>query len=346
MLKALHVWSMSGVPANPSAWITRVAMNLAKDALRHQRMSAGKEPAIITHMELAAPTRSESRSSRGTPRQEIRDDALRLLFVCCHPSVAPDAQVVLALKVLCGFQHRGDRAARSSAARRRSRNSSRARSSASAAAGISFDLPEGDRAVAAASRRRARRALPALQRRLQSLRRRPPPPRRSLPGGDPRHRAARRASGRRHAAQPRVARAHVAHRRALSFAARRTRRPPAPRRPGPHEMGPGAHLARARRTHRRRPRRRAQRVSPPGRHRRAPLHRRRLRRDGLAAHRAALRCAAPAETFAHRRAQPRGRPRARPRSAGRTRRHRRDSSATASSRTTYCTLCSANSTGA
>jgi RNA polymerase sigma-70 factor (ECF subfamily) len=39
----------------------------------------------------------------GEDEQEIRDDALRLMFVCCHPSLAPDAQVVLALKVLCGF---------------------------------------------------------------------------------------------------------------------------------------------------------------------------------------------------------------------------------------------------
>jgi RNA polymerase sigma factor (sigma-70 family) len=99
MLRALHSWSMGGVPANPSAWITRVAMNLARDALRHKRMSDGKEDAIITHIEQMAPTPAVAVESS----QEIRDDALRLLFICCHPSVAADAQVVLALKVLCGF---------------------------------------------------------------------------------------------------------------------------------------------------------------------------------------------------------------------------------------------------
>src|SRR5436190_22846558 len=51
MLRALRTWSMGGVPVNPSAWITRVAMNLARDALRHQRMSGAKEPPIITHLE-------------------------------------------------------------------------------------------------------------------------------------------------------------------------------------------------------------------------------------------------------------------------------------------------------
>src|SRR5882757_8222338 len=56
LLRALRTWSMGGVPANPSAWITRVAMNLARDTLRHQRMSGAKEPAIITHLEQTAPT--------------------------------------------------------------------------------------------------------------------------------------------------------------------------------------------------------------------------------------------------------------------------------------------------
>jgi predicted RNA polymerase sigma factor len=62
LLRALHTWSMGGVPPNPSAWITRVAMNLARDALRHQRMSGGKESAIITHLEQtrSTPVRCDS----------------------------------------------------------------------------------------------------------------------------------------------------------------------------------------------------------------------------------------------------------------------------------------------
>ena len=81
-------------------WITRVAMNLARDALRHQRMSAQRSrPSSRT-----SSRRLHSARGRGLDGDiEIRDDALRLLFVCCHPSIAPDAQVVLALKVLCGF---------------------------------------------------------------------------------------------------------------------------------------------------------------------------------------------------------------------------------------------------
>ena len=99
MLRAMRVWSIGGVPPNPSAWITQVAMNLARDALRHQRMSASKESAILTHQEQTwgAP------AGAGEAAHEIRDDVLRLMFVCCHPAIAPDAQVILALKTLCGF---------------------------------------------------------------------------------------------------------------------------------------------------------------------------------------------------------------------------------------------------
>ena len=57
MLRALTKWSMGGVPPNPSAWITQVAMNLGRDALRHRRMSQIKEPDLVTHHEqvLATP---------------------------------------------------------------------------------------------------------------------------------------------------------------------------------------------------------------------------------------------------------------------------------------------------
>jgi RNA polymerase sigma factor (sigma-70 family) len=139
MMRALHHWAMGGVPANPSAWITRVAMNLGRDALRHQRMSGGKEQAIITHIEQMAPT--PAIAVEGV--HEIRDDALRLMFICCHPSVAPDAQVILALKVLCGFST-GEiaRAFLSSDAaieKQLTRTKQRI-----ADANLPFDLPEGE----------------------------------------------------------------------------------------------------------------------------------------------------------------------------------------------------------
>lgn len=139
MLRALHSWSMGGVPANPSAWITQVAMNLGRDALRHQRMSGSKESAIITHLEQMAPTPAVAMEGV----QEIRDDALRLLFVCCHPSIAPDAQVVLALKVLCGFSTgeiaRAFLTSEAAIEKQLTRTKQRIQK-----ANIGFDLPEGE----------------------------------------------------------------------------------------------------------------------------------------------------------------------------------------------------------
>jgi RNA polymerase sigma factor (sigma-70 family) len=139
MLRALRTWSMGGVPPNPSAWITQVAMNLAKDHLRRQRMSAAKEPAIITHPEqtIASPAIAWETA------HEIRDDALRLMFVCCHPSVAPDAQVVLALKVLCGFGTseiaRAFLSSEAAIEKQLTRTKQRIHE-----AGIGFEIPEGE----------------------------------------------------------------------------------------------------------------------------------------------------------------------------------------------------------
>ena len=99
LLRAMTTWSMGGVPENPSAWITRVAMNLARDAMRRRRMASGKETAMVAHFETlhAAP------ETPGDDEAAIRDDTLRLLFVCCRPELAQEARVALALKTLCGF---------------------------------------------------------------------------------------------------------------------------------------------------------------------------------------------------------------------------------------------------
>ncbi len=139
MLRALRNWSMGGIPANPSAWITRVAMNLAKDALRHQRMATTKEPAIIAYLDQ---TLAFSTTGEGS-EHEIRDDALRLMFVCAHPAIATDAQVVLTLKVLCGF-NTGEIARAfltSEAAIEKQLTRTRGRIQE---AGIGFEIPEGE----------------------------------------------------------------------------------------------------------------------------------------------------------------------------------------------------------
>jgi RNA polymerase sigma factor (sigma-70 family) len=139
MLRALRTWAMGGIPANPSAWITQVAMNLARDAMRHQRMSGAKEPALVRHFEQTYST--PAIAVEGV--HEIRDDALRLMFICCHPSVAPDAQVILALKVLCGFSTaeiaRAFLSSDAAIEKQLTRTKQRIQS-----AGIGYEIPEGE----------------------------------------------------------------------------------------------------------------------------------------------------------------------------------------------------------
>ena len=99
LARALQTWPFYGIPQNPAAWIMRASRNLALDVVRRESIFKGKEEQIICAMEQSgsrsvAPVASE---------QEITDDRLRLMFVCCHPDVPPEAQVALALKTLCGF---------------------------------------------------------------------------------------------------------------------------------------------------------------------------------------------------------------------------------------------------
>jgi RNA polymerase sigma factor (sigma-70 family) len=99
LAKALQTWPYYGVPQNPSAWIMRVARNLALDVVRREQVFRGKEPEITRLMEEGERTPD----SVASLDQEIRDDRLRMMFVCCHPLLTREAQVALALKILCGF---------------------------------------------------------------------------------------------------------------------------------------------------------------------------------------------------------------------------------------------------
>src|SRR5262249_16918121 len=88
-----------GIPENPSAWIMRASRNLALDVIRRERIFRTKE-AEIAHLVERDGSAPEAVIF---PGHEIADDRLRMMFVCCHPVIAPEAQVALALKTLCGF---------------------------------------------------------------------------------------------------------------------------------------------------------------------------------------------------------------------------------------------------
>ena len=100
LARALETWPYRGVPENPSAWIMRASRNVALDVIRRQKVFRGKEPEIA---HLIENSRSPLPEADIFVENEIGDDRLRMMFVCCHPVIAPEAQVALTLKTLCGF---------------------------------------------------------------------------------------------------------------------------------------------------------------------------------------------------------------------------------------------------
>ena len=99
LVRALQTWPFYGIPKNPSAWIMRASRNLALDVVRRRKVFQNKQAEIIHLMDRDGATPDEAIFSE----DEIGDDRLRLMFVCCHPAIPADAQVALALKTLCGF---------------------------------------------------------------------------------------------------------------------------------------------------------------------------------------------------------------------------------------------------
>ena len=98
--RALQTWPYRGVPENPSAWIMRASRNLALDVIRREKVFRGKEAEIARLIEAGG---SSSPAPVGLSENEIADDRLRMMFVCCHPVIPPEAQVALTLKTLCAF---------------------------------------------------------------------------------------------------------------------------------------------------------------------------------------------------------------------------------------------------
>jgi RNA polymerase sigma-70 factor (ECF subfamily) len=92
---ALERWSVEGVPRRPGAWLTTVARNRAIDILRRSKVGAVKL-AEVARLQIDG-------ESSMTERSDVPDDQLRLIFTCCHPALAQDAQVALTLRTLVGM---------------------------------------------------------------------------------------------------------------------------------------------------------------------------------------------------------------------------------------------------
>ncbi len=93
--RALATWVSRGVPANAGAWLTTVARRRAVDLLRRDATLRRSLPLLIDDPIDPGPSTTGSHT--------IADDRLRLIFTCCHPAIAPEAQVALTLRLLCGL---------------------------------------------------------------------------------------------------------------------------------------------------------------------------------------------------------------------------------------------------
>jgi RNA polymerase sigma-70 factor (ECF subfamily) len=93
--RALTSWSTDGIPARPGAWLTTVARRRAIDVARRGTTHTRALPLLIERVETMGPEALDP--------PEIVDDRLRLIFTCCHPAIATDAQIALTLRLLCGL---------------------------------------------------------------------------------------------------------------------------------------------------------------------------------------------------------------------------------------------------
>jgi RNA polymerase sigma-70 factor (ECF subfamily) len=91
---ALEQWPSEGVPDNPRAWLVSAGRFKAIDAIRRQGRFAYLEPEALESIAAEEPAE----------REPIEDDRLRLIFTCCHPALAPDAQVALTLREVCDLK--------------------------------------------------------------------------------------------------------------------------------------------------------------------------------------------------------------------------------------------------
>jgi RNA polymerase sigma-70 factor (ECF subfamily) len=90
--QALQTWPRTGIPDRPGAWLTTVARNRARDALRRESVLRRALPLLVAD------------ETRPGPEDALADDdRLRLVFTCCHPAMSREAQLALTLRLVCGL---------------------------------------------------------------------------------------------------------------------------------------------------------------------------------------------------------------------------------------------------
>ena len=102
MLRALQSWPYSGIPENAPAWLFRVAHNAAIDAVRRNQLTGEKSDELAAELFRSAPLKSQDPDME----EQLRDDELRMIVMCCNPEISREASVALSLKTVGGFSVR------------------------------------------------------------------------------------------------------------------------------------------------------------------------------------------------------------------------------------------------
>jgi RNA polymerase sigma-70 factor (ECF subfamily) len=97
-LAALETWTFEGIPENPTAWLYSVAKNKARNYITRNNIFTGK---VVQQVKYSLPGNEEIEIDLS--EKNITDSQLQMLFAICHPSLSTEAQVGLALRILCGF---------------------------------------------------------------------------------------------------------------------------------------------------------------------------------------------------------------------------------------------------
>jgi RNA polymerase sigma-70 factor (ECF subfamily) len=95
---ALSLWPSSGVPGNPRPWLISTARFKAIDTLRRRARFDASQDELARYLEV-----QWGSAERSNEEDSLEDDRLRLIFTCCHPSLAPEAHVALTLREVCGL---------------------------------------------------------------------------------------------------------------------------------------------------------------------------------------------------------------------------------------------------
>jgi RNA polymerase sigma-70 factor (ECF subfamily) len=94
---ALEQWPRDGVPGNPRAWLVSTGRFKAIDAIRRRARFDASLSRLAERIETTVSNAAE------LPQDDVQDDRLRLIFICCHPALGPEAQVALTLREVCGL---------------------------------------------------------------------------------------------------------------------------------------------------------------------------------------------------------------------------------------------------